>query len=170
MVESRAPERQLLYELLERESRNVARMLRAFPPGRMEQRVPGCPCSAREMAWSFVVRERLLHYLLAGRMMGAEAEAPRSFPEVVGAYEESRRHTRALLAALTSQRWAEVLRAPVGPGRWEQASRGELLWKSWKEIAHHASHFALHLRRAREDEGTPPGSPGPVAEPLAFAV
>jgi uncharacterized damage-inducible protein DinB len=150
MFESPSCERRLLAELTERESRNTARMLRAFPPEQLDARCADCPHTARELAWAFVQRERLAHYLLLGRTAGADAPAPRTSSEILAAYEQARRETRHALARLSSRAWDEVLRGPIAPGRWQVDRRGELLWLTWKEQTRHVAHFAIHLREARE--------------------
>lgn len=169
MFESPSCERRLLAELTERESRNTVRMLRAFPPEQLDGRGPDCPHTARELAWAFVQRERLMHYLLLGRTAGAEAPAPRTLLEILSAYEEARRETRHALARLGSRAWDETLRGPVAPGRWEIGRRGELLWTTWKEQTRHTAHFAIHLREAREraaGTGAIPTAPVPVPVPV----
>lgn len=171
MFESPTCERHLLAELLERESRNTVRMLRAFPPGRLDDRGFDCPQSARDLAWSFVQRERLMHYVLLGRSVGADAAAPDSVSEITTAYEAARWETRHALARLTARRWDESLRGPVAPGRWEIGRRGELLWASWKELTHHLAHFAVHLREAREREAGPAArAPGATPAPVEVHI
>jgi hypothetical protein len=169
MFESPSCERRLLAELLERESRNTVRMLRAFPPERLDDRGLDCPYSSRELAWYFVQRERLMHYVLLGRTAGADAAAPGSLSEILSAYEAARWDTRHALARLTARQWDESLRGPVAPGRWEIARRGDLLWASWKELTRQVAHFAIHLREARErmaDRATAPTADVPEPETI----
>ena len=152
MFESRTSERQLLAEMLEREFSHAVRMLKSFPAEHLDDRPLDCARSAREMAWAFVVRERLIHYLLSGRAVGIDADPPRSLHHLIEAYEEAHRETRTHLTRLTTQQWIEPLRGPVGPGLWEQGRRGELLWMTWKELVHHGAHFAVHVHQARQGD------------------
>jgi len=152
MVHTGSSERQLLTAVLEREFHNTVRMIRAFPAGRADERTADCPHTARELAWAFVQRERLMHYVLLGRMGQTDAPAPRSLYEIVVAYKEAHLETFRALTRLTPAQWSETLRGPVGAGSWERGRRGELLWMTWKELVHLGSHFAHHLRAARQAE------------------
>lgn len=152
MVEVVSTERSLLADVLEREYRNALRMLNAFPAHRLADRPPDCQRSARELAWAFVERERLMLYVLRGRTAGIGERAPDSLHAIVTEYESVHRESRAALARVTREQWQESIRGPVGLTGWERGRRGELLWMAWKELVHHVAHFACHLRMARQEE------------------
>lgn len=154
MVVSPVSERRVLAEALEREFSKAIRMMRAFPYGCFNEEPTVCPRTGRDLAWGFVRREHLLHYVISGRMTEIAATAPSSLHEILVAYEEARRETRERLGLLTRDRWNEVLRGPAGLGRWERARRGELLWMALRDLVHHGEHFALHLRMAREADAS----------------
>jgi hypothetical protein len=150
MTPAEGSERQLLTEALEREFRNVCRMMRAFPAERAEDRLADCPRSARELAWAFVERERRLHSLLRGRPGDAFEPAPRSLYDIRVAYEDAHRETSRALSRLTPKDWGEAIHGPPEIGAWERGRRGEQLWTAWKELVHHGAHFAVHVRAARQ--------------------
>jgi hypothetical protein len=145
-------ERRLLLEVLEREFRSAVRMMRVFPPDRLDQHPTDCPLTARQLAWRFVEWERLVHYVLLGRTSGTALPAPGSMFEIVRAYEATHRETRAALLRMSQARWLETIRGPVSADRWERGQRGELLWMAWKELTLQGEHFAAHLRLARAEE------------------
>jgi hypothetical protein len=128
------------------------RMIRAFPHGRADDRPVDCPHTARELAWRFVVWERLAHYLLLGRSAATHGPVPASMTEILHAFESAHAETRLALLRLSHERWTEVVRGPVTAEIWERGRRGDLLWMAWKALIHHGEHFAAHLRLAREEE------------------
>ncbi len=152
MVGSAVTERGLFAQLLEREYRNTARMLRAFPRGRLDEKPADCPRSGRAMAWAFVERERLMLYVLRGRTTGIGVDAPASMDEILAAHAEAHRDTRTALSQVTAAQWDETLSGPAGLRHWERARRGELLWMALRELVHHGAHFAIHLRLAQDEE------------------
>jgi hypothetical protein len=151
MIQFANSEQGLFAEVLEREFSNSMQMLREFPPDRLDDRPRDCEKSARDLAIGFLERERTIHHVLRGRPTDRVAP-PSSLMEIVGNYEQAHRETRETLASLTTEDWGESIRGPVGLGMWDRARRGELLWLALKELIAQDSHFAVHLRLAREDE------------------
>lgn len=168
MVQLDINERRLLLEILERESRNAVRMMRSFPHDRVDDRPVDCPHSARELAWRFVIWERLAHYVLFGHA-GRIGESPLpTMPEILHAYEDEHAETRLALLRMTRERWEERIHGPVTTETWERGSRGDLLWMAWKALVHHGEHFAAHLRLAREEGAIERGCLS--GEPLSAAA
>jgi len=173
MVHAEYHERQLLTGALEREYRNALRMMRSFPAGHADDVPADCSRSGRDLAWGFVERERLLHYVVKGRMGTLGETAPADLSTILLFYEAAHRETSEALIALTARQWEEVIRGPAGIGVWERGRRSELLWMAWKDLVHQGAHFAVHLRLARQedaaeiarpagDEGLATGFPPPV--------
>jgi hypothetical protein len=173
MVHPEYHERQLLTGALEREYRNALRMMRSFPAERADDVPADCSRSGRDLAWGFVERERLLHYVVRGRMGMLGETAPADLSAILLFYEAAHRETSEALIVLTARQWEEVIRGPAGIGVWERGRRSELLWMAWKDLVHHGAHFAVHLRLARQkdageivrridDEGRAVGLPRPA--------
>ena len=152
MIEIGNSEQGLFTEVLEREFTSAMQMLREFPADRLDDRPRDCEKSARELAIGFLERERAIHHVLRGRPADRGAAAPSSLHEIVGTFEAAHRETRETLANLTAEDWGESIRGPVGLGMWDRARRGELLWLALKELIAQDSHFAVHLRLAREEQ------------------
>jgi hypothetical protein len=169
VVHLESNEHRLLHEVLEREFGNVMRMMRAFPHERVDQHPVDCPHTARELAWRFVIWERLAHYLLLGRTSGVGQAPPRTMKEIMRTYDEAHQETRLALLRISGERWKETVHGPVAPDQWVRAARGELLWMAWKALVHHGEHFAAHLRLAREEDaaGAARRDTGPVADAVA---
>ena len=91
-------------------------------------------------------------YVLRGRTTGIGAPVPETLHGILSEYEDAHRESRAAFARLTREQWQEQIRGPAGLSGWERGRRGELLWMSWKELVHHVSHFAVHLRVARQED------------------
>ncbi|HPS79476.1 MAG TPA: hypothetical protein PLS53_15055 [Thermoanaerobaculaceae bacterium] len=152
MTPTVSPEWLVLAEVLEREFRNARRMLGAFPSSRLEDRPPDCSHTARELAWAFVQRERLMLYVLRGRTSDLGKPAPEQCSTILAEYDEAHRESRRAIARLSPEQWRERISGPAGLQGWETASRLDLLWSAWKELVHHVAHFAVHLRVARQAE------------------
>lgn len=150
MVYVESSERQLLTGVLEREFRNAVRMMRAFPAAHVDDIPNDCSRSGRDLAWAFVERERLMHYVVRGQMGAMGQPAPPTLHDILTAYEDAHHETRTALLRLSPELWSETIRGPAGIGVWERGRRGELLWMAWKDLVHHSTHFAAHLRAARQ--------------------
>jgi len=158
-------ERQAYVEVLEHEVKKVVRMIRAFPADRLERRDPDCARSARELAAEFVTRVWQIEELTYGRVAAPFAAASRTRADILLELETAAMSAVASLSSLPSSRWGEVVEAPPALQPWRQARRGELLWRSLREMVRHDRHFALHLRAARHDGGSAQRT-APSPEPL----
>ncbi len=145
-------EPQLFDDAFERECLNVQRLLRSFPVARLDDRLPGCHDSAREVAVRFVGHHHTLAQLVLGPSPGRLHVGPASLQRVHAELDESRRHLQRALARLAPAQWGELIRVSLAVGPWERARRGELLWIALKDMVREASHFAIHLRAALAHE------------------
>lgn len=160
-----SPKQQFL-DAYEREHATTMRVLRAYPPDRLDL----CPhekCkSARELAWVFVLERGLgeMVYNDAFADMETHGEpppAPESWDALLDALEEAHRSFGELVASTPDEELHRKVRFFTAPKTMGEISRMDWLWFLLSDQIHHRGQFSIYLRMA---DGRVPSIYGPSAD------
>ena len=147
----------------EREYQTSLKVLRAYPPDKSELKPAEKLKPARELAWMLVLNQGVLIPTLKGELKpGGLPPAPKTWAEIVPAFEKQHRETRSKLEALTDEELHRTLKMPVGPGGQVDDMRvGDAMWFFLNDTIHHRGQLAVYLRIAG---GKLPSIYGPTAD------
>jgi uncharacterized damage-inducible protein DinB len=160
-----SPKQQFL-DAYEREHATTMRVLRAYPPTRLDlQPHPKCK-TARDLAWTFVMERGLgaavfndeLEKLMSG---GPGPKAPDSWDDILQAIEAAHGEFGDLIRGTSEPELFETVTFFTGPGKTGDVTRLELLWFLLSDEIHHRGQFSIYLRMA---DGKVPSIYGPTAD------
>jgi hypothetical protein len=150
----------------DREHATTMRVLRAYPPSKVDLRPhPKCK-SARELAWVFVIERGLGTLVMndafaSGPPSGEMPPAPESWEAILAALEQKHAEFGALVSAIPDAKMWEKVKFFSGPGRLEDWSRIEFCWFILSDQIHHRGQFSIYLRMA---DGKVPSIYGPSGD------
>jgi len=157
--------KQRLFDQYEREHSTTMRVLRAYPPDRLDLR-PHSRCkTARELAWVFVGERAFATIVVEGRF-GQEAPTeppppPDSWDEILAAVEEAFQDFHEKMEGMSEEYLSETVPFLAGKDRPIQVQRLEFLWTMLFDEIHHRGQFSIYLRMA---DGKVPSIYGPSAD------
>jgi len=163
---SRASEVQRFLSAYEREHAITMKVLRAFPPDRVELRPhPKCK-SAREQAWVFVLERglgtALMHDAFAkAPPSGEPPPVPERWEDVLTALEKVHREFGDLVAGYTDEQLKEQVTFFTGPQTLGKYTRAEAAWFLLHDQIHHRGQMSVYLRMA---DGKVPSIYGPSGD------
>lgn len=155
--------RQQILDAMDREHATTVRVLRAYPPDKLDlQPHPRCK-SARELAWVFAGEAALaIQALTTGIDWTAQRpSAPATVDELVAGVEEAHRRFRGVVAELDDARFAGTVQFPVAPRKVGDVPVAQFLWMMLLDQIHHRGQFSIYLRMA---DGKVPSIYGPSAD------
>lgn len=158
--------KQQFLDAYEREHQITMRVLRAFPPDRLDLRPHPKLKTARELAWVFVLERAL------GRMVfndefadmvgsGEAPPPPEAWDELLGALEAAHADFGNLVRSTPEEKLFEKVRFFTAPQTMGEISRMEWLWFLLHDQIHHRGQFSVYLRMA---DGKVPSIYGPTAD------
>ncbi len=147
----------------EKEFPTTLKVLKAYPSAKMDLKPHAKSKSARELAWGFVVEERVIDGALMGNIDFAQISTPppATCDEIIRAYETSH---RALVEKLRNTPEAELNKTVgwmVGPKQPADVRRMDVLWTALMDTVHHRGQMSVYLRMA---DGKVPSIYGPTAD------
>jgi uncharacterized damage-inducible protein DinB len=134
-----------------REHATTMKVLRAFPGEQSELRPHTRSNSARQLAWTFVIEERLMIRALAGTPMlgdGAFPASPDSWDEVLATLEESAAEVVRLLEAADDAVMGGTVQFFVAPKQVGDIPTVDFLWFMLHDQIHHRGQLSVYLRIA----------------------
>jgi uncharacterized damage-inducible protein DinB len=145
--------KQTFLDVYEKEHATTMRVLRAYPPDKLELRPHENCRTARELAWVFVmerglgiaVYKRELEKLLAS---GPPPEPPETWQELLAALEHAHKEFGDLIRATPAAELQEKVQFFVGPKQMGDLSRIDWLWFLLHDQIHHRGQFSIYLRAA----------------------
>ena len=150
----------------DREHATTMRVLRAYPPDRLDlQPHPKCK-DARHLAWVFVSECMLGASVFKNEFAtrgpsGGLPEPPESWDDLLGAVESSQQEFGDLIRATPEEELFEKVKFFVAPKTMGEVSRLEWLWFLLSDQIHHRGQFSIYLRMA---DGKVPSIYGPTAD------
>jgi uncharacterized damage-inducible protein DinB len=150
----------------DREHATTMRVLRNYPPDKLELRPHPKLKTARELAWMFVLErylgERVWNDDIAKKgFKGSPPEAPRSLDEILEALEKAHQHFRDIISGASDEALAESVTFMTGPKQMGPIPRIDWLWFLLSDQIHHRGQFSVYLRMA---DGKVPSIYGPTGD------
>jgi len=162
MTQKTMSEKDMYVASFKREYETTLRMLRAYPPDKSELKpAPNLKC-ARELAWMLVLNQSVVVPTLRGELkLGMFPDPPKTWSEVIAAFEREHRETLGKLGSLTDERMNDTIKLPVGPGKIGDVPISEALWMFFHDTIHHRGQLTVYARIAG---GKIPSIYGPTAD------
>ena len=160
------PKQQFL-DAYEREHQITMRLLRAYPPDKVELRPhPKCK-TARELAWMFAA-ERALGtavlndwYATNKPGSGQMPQAPADWQDLLAAIEKAHVDYRVVVESLSDAQLYENVKFFTGPRTMGDYQRIQFMWFLLSDQIHHRGQFSIYSRMA---DGKVPSIYGPSAD------
>ncbi|HSJ15827.1 MAG TPA: DinB family protein [Longimicrobiales bacterium] len=153
-------------EVYEKEHAITMRVLRAYPPDRVElQPHPKCK-TAKELAWVFVLERglgtMLMNDAFANAPPAGEAPpVPERWEDVLAALETAHREFAELMGSYSDAQLQEQVTFFTAPKTLGKYTRAEVAWFLLHDQIHHRGQFSVYLRMA---DGKVPSIYGPSAD------
>lgn len=162
MVSRAMTEKDAFAAAFEREYQTTHNVLRAFPADKSELKPSEKLKPARELAWMLVLNQQVLIPTMQGTLQfGGLPAAPKSWNEILPAFEQSHRETMKHVQALDDEQMNRTLKMPTGPGKIADMRIGDALWFFLNDTIHHRGQFSVYMRMAG---GRLPSIYGPTAD------
>ena len=161
----RTPKQQFL-ETYEREHATTMRLLRAFPPDKVDLRPHPKSKNARELAWIFAGERALgkagLANVFASGGGGASGPpAPEKWEDLLDAIEAAHVDFRQAFESYTDEELLEPIKFFGAPRTLVDFARIEFAWFLLMDQVHHRGQMSVYLRMA---DGKVPSIYGPTAD------
>lgn len=158
-------EKDMFLKTWEREFQTTLKVLKAFPGDKLEFKPHPRSMSARDLAWSFAMEDRMaVHGAVNGRIDMDEEnfpKAPATLGEILAAYEKEHRDLAGKLKNLSEADLQKSVPYEMEPGKGGTVRAGDLLWFAVMDGVNHRGQFAVYLRMAG---GKVPTIYGPSAD------
>lgn len=158
-------EKEMFLKTWEREFQTTLKVLKAFPGDKLEFKPHERSMSARDLAWSFTMEDRMA---VLGAVNGRIAMDEESYPkppatlaEILSAYEKEHKDLAGKLKNLSEADLQKPIPYEMEPGKGGTVRAGDLLWFAVMDGVNHRGQFAVYLRMAG---GKVPAIYGPSAD------
>ena len=157
---------QTLLDAMEREHATTVRVLRAFPPDRLDLQPHPKSKTARDLAWLFVMEQGLLEKALTTGFdwfapPAAPPPAPDTLDQIVEAFEAAHARVVGLVRAMSEADLRDTVQFPVAPKTMGDVPKLDFLWFLLHDQIHHRGQFSVYLRMA---DAPVPSIYGPTAD------
>ena len=155
-------EKETFLNTWEREFQTTLKVLRAYPPDKLDLKPHERSRSARELAWTFVVEEHVIHGVIKGQIDFQNIpKPPATLREILTAYENAHKEMVSKVKALPEGDFNKTIKFFVGPKQMGDVRRGDIFWMMVMDAVHHRGQFSVYLRMAG---GKVPSIYGPSAD------
>jgi uncharacterized damage-inducible protein DinB len=156
-------EKDMFLQRWEREFKTTLKVLRAFPADKLDFRPHERSMSARELAWSFPMEDRMAVHGVANNRIDFDdfQKPPATLAEIVAAYEEEHSELAGKFRNLSETDLNKLIPYEMEPGKGGTVRGGDLLWFAVMDGVNHRGQFAVYLRMAG---GKVPAIYGPSAD------
>lgn len=160
-----SPKQQFL-DAFEREHQTTIKVLRAYPPDRMELQPHPRSNTARDLAWTFVMEMGLGEKALTtgfdwSNPPSGPPAAPQTLGEIIAAFEQSHAKVVQLVRDVPDAKLFDTVQFFVGPKTLGDVPIIDFLWFLLCDQIHHRGQLAVYLRMA---DGKVPSIYGPSAD------
>src|SRR5262245_6555621 len=117
MAQQTMAEKDTFLQNFEREYQTTLKVLRSFPPDQFDFKPTEKNRPARDVIWILTLNQMVIEPTLEMSELrpGGLPQAPKTFQEMLGAFEDGHRSSVAKLRAANDSKLNETLRMPVGP-------------------------------------------------------
>lgn len=146
----RPPEKQQFLDAFRREHATTMRVLRALPPGQGSFRPHERSQSARDLAFTFTVEQKLISLALQDRLVlgGGMPKAPEDYDAIVAQFERDFADLVALIERTPEAKLYTMVKFPTGPGKIGDWTKLAFAWFMLFDQIHHRGQFSVMLRMA----------------------
>ncbi len=146
----------------EREFPTTLKVLRAYPSAKLDLKPHAKSKSARELAWNFVLEERVIDGALQGKIDFAQMPAPpATCDEIIRTYEQSHKEMVEKIRQTPEADLNKTVGWMTGPKQPAEVRRMDVLWTALMDMVHHRGQMSVYLRMA---DGKVPSIYGPTAD------
>nr|MBI4156905.1 hypothetical protein [Candidatus Woesearchaeota archaeon] len=147
----------------ENEFKTTLKVLKAYPESNPDFKPHKRSRSAKELAWTFVVEEKMaVMGALTGKMdFNNLPKPPRSMKEAIENYEKSHKEAIGKIKKLPEKELNKTMKFFVAPKKIGDIRKLDVLWMILMDMIHHRGQFSVYLRMAG---GKVPSIYGPSAD------
>jgi uncharacterized damage-inducible protein DinB len=150
----------------DREHQITTRVLRAYPPDKLDLQPHPKTKTARDLAWVFAIERGLgtrvwNDEFAKGAPAGSPPPAPERWEDLLAAIEKAHQDFRALVASASDETLMGKVHFFTAPKTMGEITRLDLLWFLLSDEIHHRGQFSIYLRMA---DGKVPSIYGPSAD------
>jgi uncharacterized damage-inducible protein DinB len=158
--------KQQFLEACDREHATTMRVLRAYPPDKLDLKPHPRSNSARNLAWTFVLERglgaKVWHDEIAkSGVSGPMPKPPENWDDLLAALEKAHQDFRDLVASAPAEALSEKVHFFTAPKTLGEITRLDWLWFLLSDQIHHRGQFSVYLRMA---DGKVPSIYGPSAD------
>jgi uncharacterized damage-inducible protein DinB len=151
MAQQTMTEKDQYLQTAEREYEVTLKILKAYPPDKLDIRASERGPSAREIAWTCALGHMVTDAVIKGDLSGGGGGMPKppaTLNEIIAAFEQSHRDRIAKVSKLTEADFNQPIRMPTGPKQVGEVRRGTVLWMFLHDQIHHRGQLSVYLRMA----------------------
>ena len=142
-------EKEMFITSWEREFQTTMKVLKAYPPDKLDLKPAEKSKSAKDLAWVFAVEENIVGGICKGQVDFMNLpKAPATYPEILAAYETTHKEMVNKVKALAETEWNSSITWMVGPKQTAQVRRADVLWMMMMDNVHHRGQLSVYLRLA----------------------
>lgn len=133
----------------EREFQTTLKVLKAYPPDKLELKPAEKSKSAKDLAWVFAMEENVVGGICKGQVDFMNLPmAPATYQEIIAAYEVAHKDMASRVKTLSDAEWNSSITWMVAPKQMAQVRRADILWLMMMDSVHHRGQFSVYLRIA----------------------
>ena len=142
-------EKEMLLNTWEREFQTTLKVLKAYPPEKLDLKPHERSRSAKELAWIFVQQENVVDGVIKGQIDFQNApKPPATYQELLNMYESTHKALVAKVKNLSETELNSSIPFPVAPKQMGQMRRADILWLTVMDNVHHRGQFSVYVRMA----------------------
>ncbi len=155
-------EKDMYLQTWDREFQTTLKVLKNYPVEQRTFRPHGRSKTAAELAWTFVMEEKVIDQIIKGEFQGApQGEIPATMAEIIAEYERSHRAMFDKMNRLPDAEYERTMKFSVGPKQMGDFRRADVCWFMLMDMVHHRGQFSVYLRMVG---GKVPSIYGPSAD------
>ncbi|MGH7496293.1 MAG: DinB family protein [bacterium] len=156
-------EKDMFLQGWEREFQITMKVLKAFPPDKLEFKPHERSRTARDLAWVFVGDEAVVDMVAKGKIdfSGDMPKPPATWSEILVAYEKTHKGMVPKIKNMPEADYNSIIQFPIGPNQMSEFRKADVLWLLMMDAVHHRGQFSIYLRMAG---GKVPSIYGPSAD------
>jgi uncharacterized damage-inducible protein DinB len=149
------------------EHARTMRLLRAFPPDKIETRPAPILKTARELAWMFVLECGLAtkvwndEFAKGAPSGGSPPPPPQNWNDLLAAIEKAHKDFSQMVSIASDEDLRKKTHFFVGPKKMGELTRMDMLWFILHDEIHHRGQFSIYTRIAGDKM---PSIYGPTAD------
>jgi uncharacterized damage-inducible protein DinB len=142
-------EKEMFIQTWEREFQTTLKVLKAYPPEKLDIKPHERSRSAKELAWTFVNEEGVIDGITKGKIdFQNRPKPPATFEEIVGTYEKMHKELVNKVKDMPDADLNKTVEFFVAPKQMGQVRRGDLMWMMVMDSVHHRGQLSVYLRLA----------------------